>query len=174
MKRKRARSKLETIIKTCMDTLLPSKSKTVIAKEPPWINKQIKDLFHERQTAFVRGDEASFRRLRNRVSRLRNSCRTKYYKSKVEHLRHGTPHRWWNEVKRLRGMPSATRTDPTLILKHVDSGPDSSLTTLANTINNEFLAPMNSFSPLHPEASDDVHHTNPSTVTLFSKESYRP
>ena len=134
----------------------------------------MKYLFHEGETAFVRGEEASFPRPRNCVSRLRNSCRAKYYKSKVEHLRHGTPRRWWNEVKRLRGMPSATRTDPTLILKHIDSGPDSSLTTLANTINNELLAPMNSLSPLHPEASDDVHHTNPPTVTLLSKESYRP
>ena len=157
-----------------MDTLLPSKSKTVIANEPPWINKQMKYLFHEGETAFVRGEEASFPRPRNRVSRLRNSCRAKYYKSKVEHLRHGSPRRWWNEVKRLRGMPSATRTDPTLILKHIDSGPDSSLTTLANTFNNELLAPMNSLSPLHLEASDDVHHTNSPTVTLLSKESYRP
>ena len=33
---------LETITKTGMDTLLCSKSKTVIANEPPWINKQLK------------------------------------------------------------------------------------------------------------------------------------
>ena len=26
---------------------------------------------------------------------------------------------------------------------------------------------MNSFSPLHPEASVDVHHTNPPTVTEY-------
>ena len=32
----------ETIIKTGMDTLLRPKSKTVIANEPPWINKQLK------------------------------------------------------------------------------------------------------------------------------------
>ena len=33
---------LETIIKTGMDTLLPPKSKTVIANEPPWISKNLK------------------------------------------------------------------------------------------------------------------------------------
>ena len=33
---------LETIIKTGMDTLLHPKSTTVIADEPPWINKQLK------------------------------------------------------------------------------------------------------------------------------------
>ena len=49
----------------------------------------------------------------------------------------------------------------------IDSGPDSSLTVLANTINNAFLAPMNSFSPLHPKASGAVQHINPPTVTEF-------
>ena len=53
-------------------------------------------------------------------------------------------------------MQSAMRTDPTSVLKRLDSGPDSSLKALANTINNAFLAPLNSFSPLHPEASGDV------------------
>ena len=33
---------LETITKTGMDTFLHPKSKTVIANEPPWINKQLK------------------------------------------------------------------------------------------------------------------------------------
>ena len=64
-------------------------------------------------------------------------------------------------------MQSATRTDPTSVLKRFDSGPDSSLKALANTINNAFLAVMNSFSPLHPEALGDVQHTNPPTVTEF-------
>ena len=64
-------------------------------------------------------------------------------------------------------MQSATRTDPTSVLKLFDSGPDSSFTVLANTINNAFLATMNSFSPLHPEVSGDVQHTNPPTVTKF-------
>ena len=100
-----------------MDTLLPRKSKTVIANKAPWINKQLKSLIHDRQTAFARGDEANFRRLRS-----------KYYESKVEHLRDCTPRTWWNEIKRLGGMQCATRADPTSVLKHLDSGLDSSLT----------------------------------------------
>ena len=72
-------------------------------------------------------------------------------------------------------MQSATRTDPTSVLKHIDPGLDSSLTVLANTINNAFLAPMNSFSPLHTKASGDVQHTNLPTVTEFwvLKENHR-
>ena len=89
--------------------------------------KTLNSLTHDRQaaeTAFARGDDASFRRLRNRVNRLRTSCRPKYYESKVEHLRDCAARRWWNEVKRLGGMQSATRTDPTSVLKLFDSGPD--------------------------------------------------
>ena len=55
-------------------------------------------------------------------------------------------------------MQSATCTDPTSVLKLFDSGPGSSLKALANTINNVFLAPVNSFSPLHPVAPGDVQH----------------
>ena len=68
-------------------------------------------LTHDRQTGFARGEEASFRRLRNLVNSLRKSCRPIYYESKVEQLRDCAPRRWWNEVKRHGGMQSATRTD---------------------------------------------------------------
>ena len=99
---------LETIIKTGLDFVLPLKSKTIIAREPPWISKQLKSLIHECQTVLARGDKGCVRRLRNRVNRLRKSCRTKYYKSKVEHLRYCEPRRWWKEVKSLGGMQLAT------------------------------------------------------------------
>ena len=90
----------------------------------------------------------NIRRLRNRVNRLRKSCRTKYYASKVEHLRVCDPRRWWKEVKSLGGTQSATRTEPISFLKHIDAGRKSSLTNLANIINNTFLAPTDSFTPL--------------------------
>ena len=118
---------LEMIIKTGMDILLPLKSKKVIVNEPPWINDQLKSLIHERQVALAQGDLGNFRRLRNRVNRLRKSCRTKYYASKVEHLRDCDPRRWWKES--LGGMQSATRTEPTSFLKHIDAGRKSSLKT---------------------------------------------
>ena len=95
---------LETITTTGLDFVLPLKSKTIIANEPPWISKQLKSLIHERQTALARGDKDCFRLLRNRVNRLRKCCRAKYYKSKVEHLRYCEPRRWWKEVKSLSGM----------------------------------------------------------------------
>ena len=158
---------LETIIKTGLDFVLPLKSKTIIANEPAWISKQLKSLIHERQIVLARGDKDRFRRLRNRVNRLRKSCRAKYYESKVEHLRDCEPRKWWKEVKSLGGMQSATRTDPTSVLKHIDSGPDSSRTTLTNVINNAFLAPMNSFTPLDRGISVAAQYTDTPTVAEF-------
>ena len=141
---------LEMIIKTGIDIFLPLKSKKVIVDEPPWINDQLKSLIRERQVALTQGDLVNFRRLRNRVNRLRKSCRTKYYASKVEHLRVCDPRRWWKEVKSHGGMQSATRTEPTSFLKQIDAGRKSSLKNPANIINNTFLAPTDSFTPLPP------------------------
>ena len=76
---------LETVIKTGMDILLPLTPKIVMSNDPPWINKLMKSLIKQRQVAFTRGDLDLFRSLRNRVNRLRKTCRAKYYESKVEH-----------------------------------------------------------------------------------------
>ena len=64
-------------------------------------------------------------------------------------------------------MQSATHTDPTSVLKHIDSGSDSRPTSLANIINNAFFAPMYTFIPLDPEFSVVAQHTDSPTVTEF-------
>ena len=64
-------------------------------------------------------------------------------------------------------MQSATRTDPTSVLKHIDSGPVSSRAALANVINNAFLAPMSIFTPLDLGISVVAQHTDTLIVTEF-------
>ena len=160
---------LETVIKTGMDILLPLKSKKVPANEPPWVNKKLKSLIHDRQSALSRGDTTNFRHLRNSVNRYRKSCRAKHYAAKVEHLRDCEPRRWWKEVKKLAGMQSATRMDVTSLLRNIDPVLNPDLTVLANTINDTFLAPMNKFAPLDPQAHHATQHvSNPPTVTEHS------
>ena len=149
--------KKETVIKTCMDILLPLKSKKVPANELPWVNKKLKSLIHDRQSALSRGNTTNFRHLRNSVSRYRKSCRAKYYAAKVEHLRDCEPHRWWKEVKKLAGMQSATRMDVTSLLRNIDPVLNPDLTVLANTINDTFLAPMNKFAPRHTTCQQPTH-----------------
>ena len=160
---------LETVIKTGMDILLPLKSKKVPANEPPWVNKKLKSLIHDRQSALSRGDTTNFRHLRNSVNRNRKSRRAKYYAAKVEHLRDCEPRRWWKKVKKLAGMQSATRMDVTSLLRNIDPVPNPDLTVLANTINDTFLAPMNKFAPLDPQVHHATQHvSNPPTVTEHS------
>ena len=152
-----------------MDILLPLKSKKVPANEPPWVNKKLKSLIHDRQSALSRGDTTNFRHLRNSVNRYRKSCRAKYYAAKVEHLRDCEPRRWWKEVKKLAGMQSATRMDVTSLLRNFDPVLNPDLTVLANTINDTFLAPMNKFAPLDPQVHHATQHvSNPPTVTEHS------
>ena len=158
---------LETVIKTGIDILLPLTPKIVMCNDPPWINKQMKSLIKQRQVAFTRGDLDSFRSLRNRVNRLRKSCRAKYYESKVEHLMNCKPRTWWKEVKTLGGMKSATRTDPLSVLTHVQPGPNSRPTALADTVKEAFLEPMSTFTPLDPVSTADVRYSNPPSVSEF-------
>ena len=139
-----------------------------MSNDPPWIDKQMKSLIKQRQVAFTRGDLDSFRSLRNRVNRLRKSCRAKYYESKVEHLMNCKPRTWWKEVKTLGGMKSATkRTDPLSVLTHVQPRPNSSPTALADTVNEAFLEPMSTFTPLGPVSTVDARYSNSPPVSEF-------
>jgi len=157
---------LETIISTGMDILTPVKTKIVITNEPRWINNELKALIRKRQQAYSRGDLDTFRPLRNRVNRMRKTCRTKYYKSKVEHLRSCNPRKWWKEVKTLGGMTPANRSDPLATFKNIDCGDINSPTNLANAINDSFLSPMNSFSPL---VTEELPQVDISTLPLATE-----
>ena len=158
---------LETVIKTGMDILLPLTSKIVMSNDRPLINKQMKSLIKQRQVAFTPGDLDSFRSLRNRVDRLRKSCRAKNYETKVEHLMNCKPRTWWKEVKTLGSMKSATRTDPVSVLTLVQPVPNSSPTALADTVNEAFVEPLSNFTPLGPVSTADARYSNPPSVSEF-------
>ena len=146
----------ETIIKTGMDILMPLKSKMIVSNEPAWINDHLKSLIRDRQSAFAWGDSASFKRLCNQANRLRKSCRKKYCASKVEHLRNCEPRKWWTEVKSLSGIKSAVGTDTRSMLKQINNGKDIDGTSLANTINEAFLAPYSFVPPADPPSVTEV------------------
>ena len=64
-------------------------------------------------------------------------------------------------------MKSATRKDPLSILTHVQPGPNSSPTALADTVNEAFLEPMSTFTPLGPVSTADARYSNPPSVSEF-------
>lgn len=77
------------------------------------------------------------------------------------------PRTWWKEVKTLAGMKSGTRTDPLSVLTHVQPGPNSSPTDLADTVNEAFLESMRTFTPLGPVITADAGYSNPPSVSEF-------
>ena len=136
-----------------------------MSNDTPWINKQMKYLIKQRQVAFTHEDLDSFRSLRNRANRSRKSCRAKYYESKAEHLMNCKPRTRWKELKTLGDTKSATRADPLSVLTHVQPGPNSSSTALADTVNEAFLEPMSTLKPLGPVSKADGSYSNPPSVS---------
>ena len=51
---------LEKIVNNGMDIVLPMRSKTIVASEPPWINQALKKMIRARQKALAEGDLATF------------------------------------------------------------------------------------------------------------------
>ena len=85
---------LGSIIKFGLDSLLPITTKIKYCNEPPWMSQSLKEAIHRRQKALAQGNTCLFKTLRNRVNRERKSCRSKFYKSKVEHLKECSPSIW--------------------------------------------------------------------------------
>ena len=155
-------SLLELIVKTGLDFILPLRSRTVLSNEPPWFTSRLKDLIKRRQMALVCGNLQDFKRLRNRVNRERKVCRAKYYfvfRAKVHHLKDCKPSDWWKEVKKLSGITSvySSKDEVYRSLENLDKASNVTTGELAHIINEAFLSPMRSFSPL-PE--DILNRTN--------------
>ena len=140
---------LETIINTGLDIIISLRCKAIHSNEPPWINPALKYLIKRRQKALAHDNLPLFRLLRNRVNRERKTCRGKYYRAKIAHLKEFESAVWWKEVKKLSGMSSAfchpddfTKT----LIHHIDTSPNKQ--DLANSINKTFLMSMKEFPPL--------------------------
>ena len=137
------------IITAGLDAIMPAVKSKVHLNDPPWITPEFKTLIAKRQQAFMSGDLASFRHLRNTVNRERKALRERFFASKVKHLKNTKPSQWWGEVKRIAGMTPASGSDNLRSLLHVE-GLDHHLPdrVVANAINSAFLDQMKSFSPL--------------------------
>ena len=166
---------LESIINFGLDTLLSIKTKINFSNEPPWMSQSLKQLIRRRQRALNQSGQSIFRALRNQVNRERKTCRAKFYKSKVEHLKNCSPATCWKEVKKLSSMSSQVsgREDPMFHLHNIECGPGSTRTTaedLANIINQTFLGPMKAFDPLPSSSNNQRIERNCQTfcVSVFS------
>ena len=120
--------------------------------EPCWVSSRLKTLIRKRQTALHKGDVVEFRYLRNQVNRERKSCRAKYYRLKVEHLKECSSTNWWKEVKKLSDLSNPKTQDHSFrrSLNHLEGTSEMTDVECANFINTKFLSPMQHFEPLYP------------------------
>jgi hypothetical protein len=118
------------------------------------------------------------------TSHKQRQCRSKYYDSIVSQLKVSDPKQWWKSVKYLCGMDPVNHKYDLRHLQSLSSTGDetnetnegnASLSHLANTINQSFLEPMNTFQPLrsdHSQALNVSGTSNQLSSTITSTESY--
>ena len=138
----------------------------------PGLIQPSKDLIKRRQGALAKDNQSMFRFLRSLVNRERKFCRQRYNDSTVSQLKGCKLAAWWNKVKKLSGMSSAVRDSDELMrsLQHV-SKESLSASDLANLINDNFLCPMQDFTPLSAETfqpPQDYSTAQPSAVTAHA------
>ena len=140
-----------------IDKITPIETVKFKASYRPWVTTYFKNLVSSRDAAFVSGNTALFKSLRNRVNRIRKSLQTQYYLNKIDNLKTDNPAKWWKNLKQIcrldnksdscfeniqfQGKPSAVADLPEAInsfLVSITSDiPDlktTSLTTLRNSL----------------------------------------
>ena len=151
-----------------MDYILPLRSVKTWSNEPPWMTPESSSLIKKRQIALKQGNTLQFKYLRNRVNRKRKSCRAKYYAKSVQHLKQCKPSAWWDEVKKLSGSKSVYKNNEEILraLRPDNYFSKTVKVEIANEINNSFLSPMRTFTPLTPDHYQDMVPNNPNNLTL--------
>ena len=121
---------------------MPIKEKKVHISDPPWITAELKHLIKLRQRAFHNKHLDSYRHYRNLVYTERKKCRSRFFSSKIKHLKETKPSLWWKEVRQISGMDTASRAEKLLDHLQLDLMAIDSPKTIANRINEALLNPL--------------------------------
>ena len=124
------------------DTLMAIKEKKVHISDPSWITAEFKHLMKLCQRVFHNKHLDSYRHYRNLVNTERKKCRSRFFSSKIKHLKETKPSLWWKEVRQFSGMDTATRAGKLLDRLQLDLMGIDSPKTIANGINEALLNPL--------------------------------
>ena len=148
-----------------IDEITPVETVKFKASDRPWVTPYFKKLISSRDAAFVNGNTALFKSLRNRVNRIRKSLQKQYYLNKIDDLKTDNPAKWWKNLKQIcrldktsdscfdniqfHGKPSAAADLPEAInsflvgiTSHIPGLDTPSLTRLRNSL---------------PQVPDEIH-----------------
>ena len=100
-------------------------------------NTRSRDYFHLLRVSML------YKFYRNAVNLERKSCKARFYKSNVEHMKEENPKVWWKEVKRLCGFNSNSgNVSSHILIEGIENPTDQEL---ANAINEAFLEPLEEY-----------------------------
>ena len=97
----------------------------------------LKDLIQKRQKVSKEKSTSLFKIYRNRVNSERKAAKSKYYQSKIEHLKDTDPKKWWSICKNICGTSRANDK-----LLETESPSIKSKIKLPNDINSAHLKPL--------------------------------
>ncbi|CAH1239876.1 NCAPD2 [Branchiostoma lanceolatum] len=127
-----------------IDDYFPTKTITMHTTDKPWLTPEVKDLVHQRQEAFLRGSEKTWRELRIKIQKKIRKAKKAFYKDKVQAEKKNNPARWHQNVKAMLNTQSKGLT-----LNVEDINP-SDHKAVANAVNNVFCQITTSLPPLDP------------------------
>ncbi|XP_071957019.1 uncharacterized protein [Antedon mediterranea] len=134
---------LYNILNSAIDKYFPTKKVKIHCADRPWITNCIRDLIAKRQTAFARGDTTLFKKLRNKVKREIELAKTKYFSTRIRHLRHNDPRKWHSQIKDL----TSSKMGRDLNINVTDISASDHI-GIANAINSQFASINNDIPPL--------------------------
>ena len=143
---------------------MPVKTRTVHNSDAPWMSDKLKRSIKKRQRALQSGNSSEFKYYRNVVNVERKKCKAAYYDNKIKSLKYVKPRNWWSAVKKISGMDTITKLEPSSNL-HVDDLDNLSDLQIANKINDNFLELLQAFQPLQFTDLGNDSTSNSLTVT---------
>ena len=157
------------IVMVGLNSMMPLKVVKLHVDDTPWMTPYLKDLIWKRQKALKENNTSLFKIYRNKVNSERKAAKSKYYQSKVEHLKDTDPKKWWSICKKIGGMSKANTSIVNKLLE-TESPSTNSKIKLANDINSAFLEPLQSYSKLSPSSKTAVTDHPVPHVTIESVE----
>ena len=128
------------------------------SNDKPWITDFFRQIVKERNTAWQRGDTVLYRKLRNRVNRVRQSLKTQFYLDQVESLKKSNPRDWWRNIKRLSGW-TGDEEDHACFNGITDGGNTIDLNCLPDLFNNFLVSLTEHISPINVGALNSIRQT---------------
>ena len=82
-----------------LDSFAPIEEHKIKDNDRPWVTAYFKKLINKRDVAYRMHDMVLYKKLRNRVNRIRKSLQKQYFLDKVQCLKTDNPSNWWKNIK---------------------------------------------------------------------------